>query len=388
MLSCPLLVFPQMICFENTYGETDFYDRGNSVCQASDSGYVATGRTASFGNGGGVNLYLFKTNSKGNIAWQKNYGGKGTEEGECVQYTKDGGYIVTGFTDSQGNGASDVYLIKTNSQGDAEWVKTYGGNRVDKGHYVVQVKDGGYIITGATYSYGMGSVNAYLIRTTINGDTLWTKNYGGEGIEEGHCVYETADGGFVLTGRTNSFGSGDYDVYVIYSNSGGRLLWMRTFGGSGNEEGLSIKQTKDGGFIILGHTMSYGAGGTDVYLIRTDSKGEAKWTRTFGGVNDDFGRAVHETADGNFIVVGYTNSMGVGGNDAYLLCVNPDGDTIWTKTYGGKGDEFGNDVRETFDNGFIIAGSRFAQGSAGEDSEKIKDVLLIKTDSRGECITR
>ncbi|MBL4578019.1 MAG: hypothetical protein JKX74_06065 [Flavobacteriales bacterium] len=366
--------------FSTTAGQTDFYNRGNSVRQTPDGGYIVAGRTVSFA-GGGVQAYLVKTDAVGKTLWAKDYGDRGSEEAFSVQVTHDGGFVFTGYSNSI-NGKGDVYLVRTNAAGDTAWTRTYGGQGIDGGNSVAETKDHGFVIAGETYSYGHGTINAYLIRTNEKGDTLWTHVFGGNGIEQGNSVQETTDGGFIITGRTNSFGAGDYDVYLIRTDAAGKKLWMQTFGGTGSEEGRSVQQTKDGGFIITGYTMSYGQGGADVFLVRADKNGNQLWTRTYGGATDDFGKAAEETHDGGFVISGYTNSFGKG-VQAYLIRTDKDGNKVWEYTYGDESDDFGNSVDQTNDGGFIIGGST-VRSSGGDTAEKVKNVYLIKTDASGK----
>ena len=339
------------------------------------------GRTVSFG-GGGVQAYLVKTDALGKTLWTKQYGGRGSEEGLCIRETYDGGFIITGYTNSHGAGKTDVYLIRTNSTGDTLWTRTYGGVGLDQGNSVWETKDKGYIIAGETYSYGRGTVNAYLIKVKESGDTSWSRVYGGNGIEQGNSVQQTADGGYIITGRTNSFGAGDYDVYLIRADKEGNKIWMQTFGGTGSEEGMSVTQTKDGGYIITGYTESYGAGGIDVYLVRADKDGNQVWTKTFGGKTDDYGMAVQQTHEGGFVIAGYTNSFGRG-VEAYLIRTDENGNVKWANTFGDDSDDYGNSVDQTDDGGFVIGGSTVISPEEGEKLEKTKNVYLIKTDATG-----
>ncbi len=371
------------VTFTKNFGTADFYERGNSVMQTSDEGYIATGRNVRFGSGGGVNAYLIKIDKEGNQEWEKSFGGKGSEEGLCVRVTQDRGYIITGYTNSFGAGASDVYLIKTDENGNEEWSKTYGGNGIDKGHSVKQTKDGGYIITGETYSFGEGWVNCYLIKTDEHGDTLWTKVYGGNGIEEGNSVFQSEDGGYVITGATNSFGAGDYDVYLIRTDAQGNLLWMQTFGGSGPERGLCVEETSDKGFVISGYTESFGKGGVDVYVIKTNAKGEKSWTQVYGGKTDEVGNYIIQTRDNDYVVCGRTNSFGNGGNDAYLIKIDEKGETKWTRTFGTSDDETVNCVQEAKDGGYILTGNAIKFSENGQNAEKINDLFMVKTASNG-----
>ena len=207
------------------------------------------------------------------ITFEKWFGGFNWDHGASVVQTTDLGYIVTGWTSSYGAGSYDVYLIKTDSTGDTLWTKTFGGIEDDLGRSVVQTTDGGYIITGYTSSYGAGSYDVYLIKTDSLGDTLWTKTFGGIEDDGGYSVVQTNDGGYIITGYTYSYGAGSYDVYLIKTDSTGDTLWTTTFGGTNVDLGRSVVQTTDEGYIVTGYTYSYGAGSADVYLIKTDSLG-------------------------------------------------------------------------------------------------------------------
>ena len=169
---------------------------------------------------------------------------------------------------------------------DTVWTKTFGGDVNDYGYSVQQTDDGGYIIVGNINDWlGLRMGDVYLIKTDYLGDTLWTKTFGRINSEVGHSVQQTTDGGYIVGGATSSEDTTIhiYDVYLIKTDSLGDTLWTKTYGGDGLEEGLSVQQTTDGGYIVVGETSSYGAGNTDVYLIKTDSLGDTLWTKTYGG---------------------------------------------------------------------------------------------------------
>jgi hypothetical protein len=193
--------------------------------------------------------------------------GASLDEGRSVQQTSDGGFIIVGYTASFG--AGDVWLIKTDADGNKLWDRTFGGSMVDRGYSVQQTSDGGFIIVGWTWSFGAGGPDVWLIKTDADGNKLWDRTFGGSDWDEGYSVQQTSDGGFILVGWTWSFGAGGPDVWLIKTDADGNKLWDRTFGGSMVDRGFSVQQTSDGGFIIVGATTSFGAGDYDVLLIKS-----------------------------------------------------------------------------------------------------------------------
>jgi hypothetical protein len=170
---------------------------------------------------------------------------------------------------------NDVYLIKTNPSGDTQWTRTYGGDSADYGYSVQQTSDGGYIVAGWTASFGAGDHDVYLIKTNASGDTQWTRTYGGTSRDYANSVQQTSDGGYIVAGLTESFGAGGYDVYLIKTDASGDMRWTRTYGDTSDDEGNSVQQTSDGGYIVAGGTWFFGAWDWDVYLIKTDANGSA-----------------------------------------------------------------------------------------------------------------
>jgi hypothetical protein len=361
------------ITFERTYGDTA-NDSGSSVQQTvPDGGYIIAGYSYSFG-ASNSDIYLIKTDSLGDTLWTRTYGGPQDDGAYSIRQTSDGGYIVVGSTESFGLGPEDVYLVKTDSLGDTLWTKTYGGTSWDLGLSVQQTLDGGFIIVGDTY-LGPGVGNVYLIKTDIQGDTLWTKNYGGNQIDRGRSVQQTSDKGYIIAGITESFGAGTYDVYIIKTDTLGDTLWTKTYGSAGEDHGNSVQQTSDGGFIVSGTIRG------DVYLIKTDSLGDTLWTKTYGGNKLDIGSSVQQTSVKGYIIAGMTESFGAGNWDVYMIKTDSLGDTLWTKTYGGAEYEWGYSVQQTVpDGGYIITGGTNSFGAG------LRDVYLIKTDSLGNVL--
>ncbi|NQS98178.1 MAG: PQQ-like beta-propeller repeat protein [candidate division Zixibacteria bacterium] len=325
-----------------------------------------SGITISGGETTTVNVSLME------IEWEKTFGGSHYDCGESVQQTSDGGYIIAGNTSSYGAGDYDVYLIKTDANGNEQWSKTFGGSYSDYSRSVQQTTDGGYIIAGSTSSYGAGSYDAYLIKTDVNGNESWSKTFGGSDYDYGESVQQTSDGGYIIAGYTLSYGAGGGDVYLIKTDANGNEQWSQTFGGSNYDGGYSVQQTTDGGYIIAGTTGSYVGGIWYVYLIKTYTNGNQKWYKTFGGSDPNYGYSVQQTSDGGYIIAGWTYSYGAIGSDVYLIKTDANGNQQWHKIIGGNDNNYGNSIQQTNDGGYILAG-----GTCSSDTLS-SDVYLIK----------
>ena len=264
-----------------------------------------------------MHWYHFK-GQVSNILWDKTFGGPGQERGYDVQQTTNGGYIVVGYTNY------DIWLIKTNASGDTLWTKLIGGEYGDFGSSVEQTNDGGYIVSGGLDYFNGVSVDIWLIKTDAYGDTLWTKIFGGAAMgNQCNDVHQTTDEGYILTGYTEKLG-GIRNVWVIKTNDLGDTVWTKIFGGNNIDWGESIQQTIDGGYIICGITKSFSAGYSDAWIIKINDSGSVLWTKTLGGVHDDQGRSVQQTTDGGYIITGSTWSSSTGDYDVWLIKTTPD----------------------------------------------------------------
>ena len=350
----------------------NLWDYGNSVQQTIDGGYIITGEISSSENGSS-DIWLIKTDSEGQEEWNQTFDGNDRDYGKSVKQTVDGGYIIIGSTGS--DYYYDVWLIKTDSRGTEEWNQTFGGDNKDYGNSVQQTIDGGYIITGEISSSGNGSSDVLLIKTDQQGQEEWIQTFGGSDYDIGNSIEQTYDGGYIITGSTRSYGNGSSDVLLIKTDQQGQEEWIQTFGGGYIDIGNSIKQTSDNGYIITGYTQSYGNGSRDVWLIKTNSQGNEEWNQTFGGSYVDIGNSIQQTIDGGYIITGSRGTDYY--SDLWLIKTDYQGNEEWNQTFGGNDYDFGNSVQQTTDDGYIIIGHTKSYGNGGYD------IFLIKTDSEG-----
>ncbi len=361
-----------------TFGGS-YADGGTSIRETADGGFIIAGYTYSFG-AGNSDVYLVKTDADGNVVWAQTFGGPGWEYGFEVSLTGDGGYIIAGYTTSFGAGSKDVYLVKTDAEGNEMWSKTFGGPALDVGMSVLETGDGGYVVAGYTESLGAGESDAYLIKTDAEGNEVWSHVYGGSGPEMGRSVDETSDGGYVIAGATGSY-SDNSDVYLVKTDLEGNEVWSTTVSNPNTHLNYDwsnmVREASDGGYIIAGNSD----GDRDlmnVYLIKTDSEGNTVWAESFGERFYDYGSAVYETSDGGYIVSGATKSALNGQNDVYVRVVDSEGAEVWTGTFGSEqGSEWGSAVCETSDGDYVIAGHTDSFGAGSYD------VWLIRIDREG-----
>jgi len=365
---------PPQTQWSKTYGGTSD-DKAFSVVQTSDGGYALAGVTYSYGAGAGdtTDFWLVRTDSFGNMLWSKTYGRIGDDKAFSVVQTSDGGYALAGVTYSYGAGAgvtANFWLVKTDSVGNMLWSKTYGGTGVDEAFSVVQTSDGGYAIAGSTMPFG-ASGDFWLVKTDSVGNMLWSKTYGGTENDIASSVVQTSDGGYAIAGMT-SCSAGGYDFWLVRTDSFGNMLWSKTYGRIGDDEAFSVVQTSDGGYALAGVTYSYGASG-DFWLVKTDSVGNMLWSKTYGGTGDDEASSVIQTSDGGYMLAGYTYSYGAGVTaDFWVIKTNSSGDMLWSKTYGGTSYEWAFSVVQTSDGGYAIAGYTQSYGAGSLDFWLIK----------------
>jgi hypothetical protein len=361
--------------WSKTYGGTG-NDASEDVILTADGGYAMAGWTSSSGAGGN-DAWLVKTDSFGNVQWNKTYGGASTDYCYSVYQTVDGGYLMIGYTQSFGAGGRDGWLVKTDASGNMQWNKTYGTPGQELLFSLVMASDGGYLLKGTSPSGG------WIIKTDANGNMQWNQTIVTPYGRWLYTAIQTSDGGYAFAAsNTTQAGTQISDAILIKTDSSGDIQWTKAYGGAAVDVGWGLVQTKDGGYAMSGFTFSFGAGGQDGWLIKTDVNGNMQWNKTYGGTADDSLQVIVLTSDGGFAIAGKTLSFGGGNLDMWLVKTDSYGNVQWSKTFGGPGDDSGpdgNHVLQTADGGYVIAGTTTSFGAGGQD------FYLVKTDAAGNA---
>jgi hypothetical protein len=345
--------------WEKEYGGP-YNDAANWVENVSGGGFILVGNTTTTDSTWG-DISMIRMNPWGDTLWTRQYGGSDGESAEGVCETPDGGFVVAGLTNSYGAGSADLYVLRTDSNGDTLWTRTYGGTGYDAAYGIDLAHGGGYVIAG-NIDLGGGDIDVYLVRIDENGDTLWTNTYGGSAVDWAMRVRRTSDGGYIMAGETRSFVDPIGDAYLVKVDSLGVLEWHQWYGGTGIEVAYDVRQNPSGGYMAVGYTNSAGAGSSDFYLIKAHDNGDSIWTRTYGGADYDRAASIVIATDYNFVIAGSTRSYGAGSMDAYVMKVGQTGDLIWDETYGGADYDDGYCIQETPDEGFVLCGRKSVGG--------------------------
>ena len=343
--------------WERTYDNLNSDDKGYSLIPCSDGGYVVTGTTESADK----DVILLKTDGNGNQQWLRTYD-YGIDEGFWVEQTNDGGFAVVGNCNS-GSGLKNVLLIKTDQLGMEQWHYTYGGALNDEGNCVRQTADGGFIITGYTRSFGGGENDVWLIKTDELGVEQWNRTFGSGNIEIGNHVIIANDGGFAVAAMKGS-GSFGY-ARLIKTDSQGNLLWEQDYLGTQSTTAYSVKQNYNQGYALTGYSTQSGI--RNLFLITTDSNGNLLNSPVFGGVEESIGYDVIISANGGMQITGKY------GEQLYIVETDPSGSLLEEHFYSGNGEAEGRCIRLAHDGAFITAGSCLS--TSGTE----KDIFLIKS---------
>jgi hypothetical protein len=344
---------------------------------------------------------LVKTDALGNRQWNRTYGGIAYS----IVATSDGGYVMAGIIGSSSAGY-DFWLIKTDALGNMEWNRTYGGTGYDVACSLVATSDGGFAIAGATWSFGVGGADYWLVKTDALGNMQWNRTYGTSGDDVACSLVATSDGGYAIAGTANGdtdiwffigllnmigYWSGG-DFWLVKTDAVGNMEWSRTYGGTGSDVAWSMVAVSDGGCALAGtrnYTLSVdGEGCGDFWLVKTDAPGNMEWNQTYGGTGDDYARSLVEASNGGFAIAGakWYFGVGFGGADYWLVKTDALGNMQWNQTYGGTGDDYAFSLVEASYGGYALAGT-WDYVNYYDDVSQIPvargDFWLVKTDENG-----
>jgi len=361
--------------FASAVGGTED-DYAQSVIQTSDGGYAAAGYTSSFGAGNN-DLFLVKFDSTGSIDWARAVGGADDDYGSSVVQTMDGGYAVTGYTSGFGAASSNFFLVKFDSIGSMDWAKVISGMGNDKSYSVIQTPDSGYVLGGSTGDVSAVTTGLFLGKFSSSGSAEWAKIVGGSGLDYGYFAIQTSDGGYAVTGDTRSFGLGCHDLFLAKIDCTGWVEWVKVVGGTACENGRSVTQTTDGGYVVVGPSLSFSVGGNDLFVVKFTSSGSVDWARSIGGTAEDVGFSVMNTIDSGCVMTGYTESFGAGDCDLFIVKLTSSGYIDWVRSVGGTAGDIGASVIQTTDNGYAVAGYTESFGMGN------KDLFLVRFDGDG-----
>ena len=325
-----------------TYGKVNGWSF--SMAQLTDNGFMMVTGTP-FDSADSADVRIFRLDEKGDIVWQKIFSSEEADYAFFIQQTAEDRFIVAGtisplLCECDERADSDVWIFEIDGDGNLLWQKRYKGSGEEWAWTITHLSDGGYAVAGNTQTLDEDSKeDIFVLRLDSEGNVMWMNTYGGEGREDFvRFIYETAEGGTVLAGYTDSLidGPGLGDILVLWLDPDGNIVAQRTYGGSGGDWPNSFKPTRDNCTMLVGGTHSFGAGGSDMWILKLDRFGDPLWQKTYGGPEDDYGVSIIETQDNGFLVGGNTYSFGAGNVDAWLLKTDGHGSVSWEKTYGDE----------------------------------------------------
>jgi hypothetical protein len=408
------------IDFVKTYGGSES-DEAVSVVEAADGGFVVLGTTRSSNGdvtdktGNDSDFWLLKITKSGEIVWSKTYGGSDDENAARITKTNDGGYLLSGYTtsndgDVSGNeGFQDYWILKVDASGNILWDKNFGFAGSDQAYKAFQTTDGGYFITGffdVSASGGAGNdlqrgvvhgVGEFWgIKLDANGNKEWRRYFGGTNNDRSYDAWQTADGGFLMTGTSESVDfdkidpKGSYDYWAVRLTPSGDLVWTKSFGGAEIDNSYASLKTNDGNYIMVGDSRSSDQdvtsprGNADAWMVKFDDNGNKIWQKSFGGSQFDTTHSIVQRANGDYILAGHSRSSdgdlqsNNGVNDAWILVVDNNGALKFEKSVGGSGLDFASEAIETSDSKILAVGDSESNDLDIPLNQGSKDFLIIK----------
>jgi len=315
------------------------------------------------------------------LSWEKLFSKKSSDVFRCVIEVPAGGYMIAGYTADSTASDSDAYAVRMTTAGDTLWTQRINGpgSGKDLFYKVINTTDGGFAFCGYSTNNGAGNDDVYFLKMDGNGSIQWSNYWGGPAKDRGQDIVQTSDGGYAITGYSTSPPASYYDAFILRINSAGDTLWSKFYGGGGFEDANSIVLLPDSGFIIGGQGTN-GPNGLDLYLVRTNLVGDSLWTKKFGTTATDNIENILRLADGSFILTGGTDGPGFGGNDGLVVKTDSGGTVIWSKIYGGNSQDDFHQAFETTDNGFLLSGTSRSSGALEPN------MWLVKTDASGDSV--
>ena len=301
-----------MLALGGTLGDT-----GNAIAITPEGNIVVTG-TTSFG-AGGQDVLVAQYYANGTFAWAKTLGGVNDDAGNALALSPEGTIVVAGYTQSFGAGSYDVLLAQYYPNGTFAWAQTLGGISGDVGLSLAIAPDGCLLLTGLIISFGAGNEDVLLAKFQSDGSLTWAQTLGGTLYDRGYSLVIAPDGSLALTGYTNSFGAGSFDVLLAKFQTSGTFAWAKILGGTNNDGGLGVVLSPEGNIVITGYTYSFGAGADDVLVAQYYSNGTFAWAKTLGGTQGDCGYVLTLSPEGSIIVTGQTYSFGTGNLNGQVL---------------------------------------------------------------------
>ncbi|MEA3418216.1 MAG: hypothetical protein U9Q90_02365 [Campylobacterota bacterium] len=364
------------VTFDRTFGgEED--DVAKAVVR-TDDGYLIAGKTKSFTQHRDFDAYLIKIGKNGQKLWSKTYGGEDDEEAnDITRFGKD--FVFIGSTQTYGNERLSFYISKIDSDGKVDWQKAYYRDEDDEYYGNSVAADGEELVFAGTerhLQFFSSNITPFLLSMDKGGTKTWRGYYGGKDEDHANVVISTGDG-YLMAGKTESYGHGDFDSYIVKTNKAGKAQWYAAYGGKDDDTAHDVISTKDG-YLVVGTTDSFDLSNNDVYVIKTDKKGKMLWQNTYGGDRDDEGFSVTQSPDGGYVITGRSESFSRrNGFDLYLFKINANGKLKWERTYGGESDDTGYDIIAAED-GYLIVGDKKT------DISRDSDVWILKVDLKGK----
>ena len=361
---------PPTVNWDSVFGGTG-NDTGQSAVATSDGGFLLAANTNSFGVST-QQAWLVRTDSNGNELWNYTYGGTAGNVVEKVIAAGDGGFVVAGYTNStgpigyspaRGAGGYDVWLFKVSSTGSLSWEKLFGGSANDYGFDVEKTSDGGYILAGATASVDLGQLDMFLVKTDSDGNQQWNSTVYRPANTVACAVTQTSGGVYVVAGYTDL--SGTDDLLVVKTDSVGHEATSYMLQESGTDIPRGVVQTSDGGYVVEANTNSF-SGNYKIWLLKLNGTLSHQWDHTYGSAFDTLGYSLLRAADGGLLVAGSIKNATLNPEDVFLMKVDSQGSQIWNMTFGGSGDDVAYSIATGGADGYIVAATTNSFSSSND----------------------